>query len=235
MNPPEARRLKKQISECRYDCSRAQELHRQYMIEKNEADRKHFRANNRNYSVHCLQVPSSTKNLDTEEYLTNIEQACCNLFTLILQDITGTRFLFEDEYEIIKDKIERINNGARITFFQFRNLQITEDEYFKIFETHKVFTKDNYNNIEEYLQTNYPDLKISKADFDDIMDFYKIQIDRIYTCSTIVNKKFPINNYTSYNKFNRNIALVEDLAIDSSLITDLKKKRNSLLFLSHNF
>lgn len=183
-----------------------------YLNEKNANNREYYRANCRNYSVQCIQVPSTTKSLDKEEFLLKLEKACYQLFSLILQDVTGDRFIFEDEYYFMKDKIEKIENGANITFFQFRNIKIDKDEFFKIFNTHKVFTMENYNNFAEFLKTNYPDISLSQSELDKIVDFYHVQIDRIHAYSTQVGK-FPINDYSAFNKLNQNIDRIEDLAV----------------------
>lgn len=197
-------------------------LKEQYENEKFKSDRlpSNVRHNHKNQTIQRLNlsVKTSPENFVKEDFIKNLQLASCEVFALILQDLTGKRFIYPNEYEELKPIYDFIKEGGdRISYF--RKVRLTNEELFDIIENYEIFTMDKFENFEKYSNEIFENKNIPQEEFNEVLKFYNdIAIPKIKSCSNSVEHPVfhknavmhEINDYTSYNKLMENLSYIKE-------------------------
>ena len=197
-------------------------LNKQRQIEKFKSDRlpSNVRHNHKNPTIPRLNlsVKTSPANFVKEDFIKNLQLASCEVFALILQDLTGKKFIYPNEYEELKPIYDFIKEGGdRISYF--RKVRLINEELFDIIENYEIFTMEKFENFEEYSNEIFENKNIPQEEFNEVLKFYNdIAIPKIKSCSNSVEHPVfhknsiwhEINDYTSYKKLMENLCYIKE-------------------------
>lgn len=200
-------------------------LREQYIKEAfaNKRDPNNLRSTFKNQSIQCLNLSAKDKGFNLNQYLENINVASYKLFALIIQDLTGKKFIYEEEYNQLKPIYDKVKAGVNLVY-SFRHIYLLEEELFRIIETYEIFTMDQFENFEKHSKELLKDVKISEEMFNEIKDYYSDQISKIKQCSEIVEHPqygprkiyHKVENYDSYNKLIEKINYIEENFVEQT-------------------
>lgn len=188
------------------------EMHRKaYLKERSEEYRRPetVRFRYKQIAVQPIHINRTVKELDKADYLQKLEFSCYKIFGLMVQDLTGINFIFEDEVEHIETVLSNIE---KINFFTFRNIEVTREEFLKIAKF-ELFKLEDFRSFETCFEKYLKDCNFSEEDLEEVKEYYEVSFARIKSCST-KEKNYEINDYTSYNHLMENVNALQGLVVE---------------------
>ena len=176
-----------------------------------------IRSANKLHAIQCLNVSAKDKGFCKELYLNYLQLSACKIFAFMIQDITDENFIFEDEYDYVNQLKTESENNKLLGVFRFRNRNgLTREEFLEI-ANYPLFTIEDFENFKQnnkYINN----ITITEEEFDKLLEYYSIQINRIKSSSKSIEKPkfgstaqiYEIDDYTSYNKLMENIDYIKE-------------------------
>lgn len=220
MSREEAKKRRDHYAECQQGQIRSEQHAIERLQERFITDRipANARMTQKNISTQCLHVSKIKRSLNVEEYAEKLKLASYQVFTLILQEITGTTLLYESEAVQLKHYYDRLKQGAHPKGMYFKHVERTEEEIISLYENAQVFTMKDFVNFKDIASNYLAKVAISEEEFNSIISFYQDRIKFIKDNSSIVNNKFVINDFAGFDKLTSNINEIKSELFEKELV-----------------